>query len=125
MADESLAGWIDTLKQAAESVADQTEKVVSKGALNVKKDAKDIISGRAHLPHYPNSITYDIERAEGEIRAQIGPDKEKRQGPLGNILEYGSVNNAPIPHLSPALDLEEPRFERALADLGETLLSER
>lgn len=110
------------LRRAGDDVLDEGEKVVSKGALNVKTEARDLISGRAHLPHYPFSIGYDIDRDEGSITAHIGPDKDLSQGPLGTILENGSIHNAPIPHLNPALDNEEPRFERAAGELGERLL---
>lgn len=96
--------------------------VVSKGALNVKTSAARRISGHPHLPSYPQSISYDLFTLPGSVRAEIGPDKDKRQGALGNIPEFGTVNNAPLPHLGPALEEEAPRFERALADLGARLL---
>jgi hypothetical protein len=121
----TLADWSRDLRHAADTVLDEGEKVVKKGAGNVKDEARDRVRGYAHLPHYPSSITYDVHRGAHEVSAQIGPDKDRRQGPLGNIIEYGTVNNAPIPHLGPALDVEEPRFARAVADLGEHLLDER
>lgn len=111
------------LLRAAETVPDRAERVVSRGALNIKRDARARISGHPrHLPHYPSSITYDIDRAGSSVTASIGPDKDLTQGPLGNLIEYGSVNNAPIPHLAPAHDAEEPRFVAAAGDLGEQLL---
>jgi hypothetical protein len=97
------------------------DAIVSKGALNVKGDAKRRISGLAHAPAYPASIGYDLYHTPFTSSARIGPDKAKRQGPLGNILEYGTVKNAPIPHLTPALDAEAPKFERAIADAAAKL----
>lgn len=90
--------------------------VVQKAALNIKKDAKAKISGLAHAPAYPRSITYDTEETGTSVTAEIGPDKDKRQGALGNLLEYGSVHNAPYAHLGPALDYEGPNFERYLEE---------
>lgn len=100
------------------------DKVVAKGAVNIKGDARKRIFGHPHIPAYPFSISYDTFHTEFASQAQIGPDKTKRQGPLGNLLEYGSVNNAPIPHLHPALDAEAPRFERALADAAAEMWDE-
>lgn len=100
----------------------EIEKVISKGALNIKQDAAQRASGLAHARAYPSSIGYDLYYLPGSIRARIGPDKDKRQGALGNLLEYGSVNNPPRPHLSPALDAEAPRTERAIADVAQRLL---
>lgn len=110
-AAEALAR--DFAKSAAGIVA-AVEKVVSKGALNVKTDAARRISGHPRSVHYPRSISYDLEVAGTQVCAEIGPDKDRTQGALGNILEYGTSNNAPIPHLNPALDAEEPKFIAAM-----------
>jgi hypothetical protein len=98
------------------------EAVVAKGSLNIKQDAAEKISGHAHLPHYPKSISYDIKRTFTTIEGEIGPDKGRMQGPLGNILEYGTPKNRPLPHLAPALDAEEERFVNALERLFDNLL---
>lgn len=90
----------------------------TKGALNIKTDAARRISGLAHAPAYPRSITFDVYPIWRGVVAEIGPDKDKRQGSLGNILEYGTVKNAPRPHLGPALEAEQPRFEAAIAALA-------
>lgn len=99
-----------------------TRSVVQRGAMNVKRDAQNLISGLAHAPHYPRSITYDTRWTGRGSEAEIGPDKNRRQGALGNILEYGTAKNAPLAHLGPALDLEGPRFEQNLAELVEKML---
>lgn len=88
--------------------------VVERGALNIKQDAARRASGLKHAPAYPQSISYDVHNTFGGVTAEIGPDKGRRQGALGNILEFGTPNNAPRPHLNPALDVEEPKFVAAL-----------
>lgn len=117
-----LDGLVRDFEQASEDVLDEAEKVVSKGSLNIKNDARRRVSGFAHLPQYPSSISYDTRRGANQVESEIGPDKDRSQGPLGTIIENGSVNNAPIPHLSPALDAEEPRFVSTAEDIGEKLL---
>ncbi len=103
---------------ADDVAADEVHKVVKRGANNIKAHARRLISGHPHLPHYPRSISYDIWQTARGAAAEIGPDKSKRQGPLGNIIEYGTPKNAPLPHLGPALQAEEPRFVKALEDLA-------
>lgn len=68
------------------------------------------------------SITFDITRGLGSVKAEIGPDKQIGAGPLGNLIEFGSSKNAPIPGGLPAAEAQEPKFERALGELGEKLL---
>lgn len=92
----------------------EARKVVAKGALNIKNDARRRVSGLAHAPAYPSSITYDTEQTATGATAEIGPDKGKRQGALGNILEYGTLKNAPRPHMGPAAEAEKPKFEKAM-----------
>lgn len=112
------------LNHAAGGVGAAAAKVVNKGALNIKREAQQFSSGLAHAPDYPDSITYDVrgDGRHGTLEAEIGPDKAKRQGALGNILEYGTVKNSPTPHLGPALERETPRFIQALADASTRLL---
>lgn len=119
---------LSDLEKAAKEAVTQTRKVVAKGALNVKKDARRILAatptlrGKEYIPHYPGSITYETRASGTTVTAEIGPDKDRKQGPLGNLIEYGSINNAPLPHLSPALDLEEPRLADQLQEMGAALL---
>lgn len=113
------------LTKATKRIVPGTKSVVSKGSLNIKREAQRIIrssSHRGYLPHYPRSITYDITVSAAVVTSEIGPTTAMPQGVLGRVLEDGTVNNAPIPHLSPALDLEEPRFIRSMEELAMEIL---
>jgi hypothetical protein len=116
--NELIAG----LDRAHSKALPETEQVVAKGALNVKRDWARRWGGLAHAPALPAAVTYDLFHLPGSIRAEVGPDKGKRQGALGNLLEFGSAHNAPRPGGLPALSAEAPRMEKALADLAEKLL---
>lgn len=88
-------------------------------ARHVRDTARENATGMAHAPAFPYSITYDIEgsgsRATGSrLEAEIGPDKGRAQGALGNLIEYGSVNNAPQGILHGALQANEADFERGI-----------
>lgn len=120
-----LVRFGDDLDAAAAHALAECTKLVSKGALNIKTDARRLAPHGVHTPHYPNSISYDIKHGTNWVEAEVGPDKDRRQGALGNLLEYGSVNNPPHPHLTPAGDLEEPRFYRAAEQLAEDLVERR
>lgn len=115
---DGLDAVLRAVSDAARIAPTDARKVVAKGALNIKDDARRRIRGLAHARAYPSSITYDLWPNWRGAVAEIGPDKAKRQGALGNLLEYGSVNNPPHPHLAPALAAERPRFERAMEDLA-------
>lgn len=96
--------------------------VVSKGALNVKTDWRANASGNKHAPLYPSSITYDLEVTPSVVSAVIGPDKDKPQGPLGNILEFGTSKNPPRNEGGRALAAEEPKFLAACEAVAEQAL---
>jgi hypothetical protein len=120
-----LDGLSADLRHAIEHAIPAAKKIAGKGALNVKKEAQRIIRERSkfgYLKHYPKAISYDVDARGSIVTAVIGPETEKLQGGLGKLIENGSVNNAPIPHLSPALDLEEHRFYGYMEELGEKLL---
>jgi hypothetical protein len=112
----------DELKRAQRDAGREAEKVLKRAALNIKKDAQARSRGIRYAPAYHRAIGYDTAWRGDAGWAEIGPDKDRRQGALGNILEYGTINNAPRPHLGPALDAEVPRFVEQLEKLGEELL---
>ena len=116
----------DAFDKAGALLLPAAKAVVAKGSLNIKKDWKARWSGFAHAPALPHAVTYDTKSGADVIESEIGPDKGRAQGALGNLLEFGSENNAPIPGGLPALSAEEPRFVRAseemVADVLEKLL---
>lgn len=104
----------------------EVRKVVERGSLNIKNDAKGRISGHPTLRGLPHTISYDTRVRGTSVVGEIGPDKTKGgQAPLGNIAEYGTVNNAPMPFMQPAADEELPKFEKALEDLAVRLVDGR
>jgi hypothetical protein len=111
------------LDRAASQIDARVRAVVERGAHNIKTEAADRLQPSRHFPHYARSITYDISDAAGGVRADIGPDKDRPQGALGNLLEYGSATYGPIkPHLGPAIHLEEPRFVKAMESVAGDIL---
>ena len=123
---QGLTALMSDLTAAPEKLRAGVRATVEKAALNIKDDAKDIVTRatpKGHARAYPASITYDVQQtATGGTSAEIGPDKDKRQGALGNLIEFGSANNSPIPHLGPALEHEIPNLDFWLSEVaGEAL----
>jgi len=121
----TLREWADDLRRAGDEVMDEGEKVVSKGALNVKREWRARWDGYPHIKHLPDDISYDVDRHEDTIEAEIGPVRGELQAGLAPYIEYGTPTSGPIPGALPSADAEEPRFIKAAADLGENLLAER
>lgn len=103
--------------------------VIEKGSLKIKNEARANIRAvdiKGRLPHYPNSISYDVDvDPVGSVSGEIGPDKDKPQGPLGNVLEYGTSISAPVPHLQPALENEVPIVQAQLHAVAGMMLRRR
>ena len=112
--------WSDRFDDGRRNAGTEFRAVVNKGALNVKLGWQRRWRGLSHAPSLADAISYDLKsRGMAEHEAEIGPDKTKRQGALGNLIEFGSINNPPHPGGLPAALREEPRFEGAVADAGE------
>jgi hypothetical protein len=116
-ASDELKKLVASFKKAAVATPVASRTIVQASAQAIKADARRRITGLKHAPAYPFSITYDSQLTPTGATAEIGPDKDKRQGALGNILEFGTVKNAPRPHIGPAADAEEPRFAKAAEEL--------
>lgn len=103
-----LESVIFGLQRAPELLAGNVAKAVTVTSHKIRDDARSRISGYKYLPKYPGTISYEVRGTDEAIEGEIGPERSKamnkRQASLGALLEFGSVHNAPIPHLGPALD---------------------
>lgn len=117
---EAIARDLDV---AADKTHENVRKAVEVTARHVKDDARSAAKriGR-HAKYYPYSISYDITDGGTGVSAEIGPDKHGPQGALGNLLEFGSIHNAPRPHLGPALQKNVSDFEHGLLKATEEAL---
>lgn len=112
------------LGNASREVEREAERVLEKGALNVKDkmaaDAKAAHGGYAK--HFHRSISYDRATRAGQLGFEIGPDKHRRQGALGNLLYFGSANNGPTLDIEAGLIEEEPRLVSEMGKMLERVL---
>lgn len=120
-----LADLMRDLRKAAKEAPNIAHRVVKRGAVNVKAEWRRNATRSAgqHARRYPYSIGFDITSpGVHPIVAEIGPDKDQPQGPLGNLLEFGSTNNPPHNDGGRALRAEEPRFYHAMGEAVGDLL---
>lgn len=113
---DGLDALVGDLTDAPRKAQRNVVKAVRAGGQNIERDARKFSSGLSHAPLYPASITYDSKWDGNTIEVEVGPDKDRPQGALGNLLEYGSVNNAPVAHLGPAFDRNIPDVVQAVAE---------
>lgn len=115
---DEVAKFGDLVVSAAGVAPAEARKVVAKGALDIKNDARRRRSGSQHFPRLPAAITYESHVTATGGWADIGPDHDKPQGNLGHIPEYGSLKTAARPYMRPAAEAELPKFERAMEALA-------
>lgn len=112
------------LRDSASSIDRRVEGVVKRGSLNIKNDWQSDARRQSdvYATHYPRTISFDVQRITGWIEGETGPDKNRPQGALGNLLEFGSVHNPPQNSGGRALQREEPRYIQSLGDVAGDLL---
>lgn len=111
------------LSKAPGRIQRRVPKVLRRGALEVKRGmARDFFSQpkvaghRGYYPHVARAVSYD-ELTPFDF--EIGVDKNAEQGPLANILAFGSVNNAPVVDQTASLRREMPKIQMHLGDAAE------
>lgn len=114
-----LDALADDLDEIPAEKRPEFRKVVERGALNIKNGLRDDARGHPRYRHFPTSISYDMV---GELSAEIGPDKARVQGALGNILYFGTSKNGPQLNFEGPLHRETQRFEDHIADVAEDIL---
>lgn len=95
--------------------------VTARGAMNIKRDWQAAWAGMRHAPFLAAAVSYDTGLWAAGAWAEIGPDKARKQGALGNVIEFGTAKNAPNPGGEPALQAEDARFVQAMTRLGRIL----
>lgn len=72
-----------------------TVKALNVTSFKIRSAWREKLRGSSTLPALPYAVTFDAKQGRGVLESEIGFDKGRAQGALGNISEFGSVNNAP------------------------------
>lgn len=94
------------LDEAPANLPKYLRKALDVTSIKVKKDAQATVKGRKGLGHAAGAIDYELDGKSGavsEMSSEIGYDKGKPAGALGNLIEFGAPNAGN--HLSPSHDL--------------------
>ena len=108
----------ENLGKIAGSAVKDVDAVAQKGALNIKKELAYSAIWSKHFKGMAGSITYESHYQIGKVRYDIGPDKAKRGGGLGNIAYFGTSRGGGTLDIEQPLRSEGPRFQSALAELA-------
>lgn len=106
------------LGEVATSAGPYVRDAIERTAIDVRDDWREAATGIKGMPFYAQSIGYDFIAFQGfggtVLSCEIGPDKNRRQGALGNIVEYGAPNFAPRHYGDQALEAHSDEFEELL-----------
>lgn len=118
-----LRAFAVDLQKVPDKVQRGVRPVVSKGALQIKKQLASEMGGSSHFGQIKGSVSYDIKVGGDGIEAEIGPDKGRGGGALANVAYFGtSRGGGTVPDPSGALAAESSRFEAALSKLLDGVL---
>lgn len=87
-----LAADFDDAAGALQKNAVQGITVTS---LKTKKTWQQKLAGSSTLPGLPGALSYEVKQGAGEIVSEVGFDKGRGQGALGNVSEFGTPTVAP------------------------------
>ena len=91
------------LEQGGEAISGNVRKAIQVTSQKIKEDARASVRGRKGLGHAAHAITYDTKESASGVESEIGYDKGRGAGKLGNLIEFGAPNSGN--HLSPSHDL--------------------
>lgn len=111
---DELHRFADDLGKVAGKAVPEVDAVLEKGAHNIKEDLASEAKASKHFKGMAGSISYDSMAGVGTLRYEIGPDKSRKGGALGNIYYFGTSRGGGTGDLEGPLRREEPNLEREL-----------
>lgn len=121
MAD-SINALITDLGKIPTALYKVTEATLEKGALDLKDQLNDNLAASEHFKGAAGSVTYDGKVSLGSIGFEVGPDKSRRGGALGNVAFFGTSRGGGTVDLDGAVRSIGTRTERFLGLAVEGLL---
>lgn len=123
--DSELRQFAADLGEVPKTAGRYVRAAVEVSARHVKDTWSEDAAGQLGASRYPKSITYDVKTAylfgQSVVEAEIGPDKDRSglQGPLGNLIEFGTAADGGLSSKvgtgAAALQRTADDFERGLS----------
>ena len=107
------------LGKVAGGAVKDVDAVFKKGAQNVKDEMQADARGSVHFKGMAGAISYDSAYRVGASRYEVGPDKDRKGGALGNIYYFGTSRGGGSGDIEKPIRSEAPRLESALLDLAD------
>lgn len=116
---ELLALGVD-FGRLADAAVSRARPVIERAALNIKRQMSAEMAASQAFHGTARSVSYDMRSLAGGIKAEIGPDKNRR-GSLANVAYFGGSRGGggTVPDPLLALLAEEPALLRYLGDVIE------
>jgi hypothetical protein len=118
--------WLTDLRTLPERAPKAFRAVVSRAGVQIKLDWKArwraISADHGHIPHLIRGVGYDVHEHGSNFSLEVGVDPKNRQAFLAGIVTYGTLTSAPHDAGQAALDVEIPKFERAVGKVAVDLL---
>lgn len=105
------------IAEAPREVRPNLRKALEVTSRNIKDAWASKVAGSPGLEGLQGAVSYDVlsdNSSVAPITAEIGFDKSRRQGPLGNISEFGSVHHPPRGYGLAALQENAADFEKGI-----------
>lgn len=109
-----LRAFAKDLEKIASKALPDVDAVLKRGAQNIKDDLVSEARGSTHFKGMAGSISYDSMYGIGHAKYEVGPDKGRRGGALGNIAYFGTSRGGGTLDLDGPLARETPNLEREL-----------
>lgn len=109
-----LRTYANDLGKITGDASREVDKVLKKGAQNIKEDLVKDAKASKHFKGLAPAISYDSLYGFQNPRYEIGPDKARKEGPLGNIAYFGTSRGGGTLDLEGPLERESKNLETEL-----------
>lgn len=110
---QELARLARDLGNAGGSIMSDLHPVMKRAAQNIKTDLVENVRASRHFKGMARSISYDrVDVSPTSVVYEVGPDKARPGGGLGNIAFFGTSRGGGTVDLEGPLFAEVPNLER-------------
>lgn len=120
-AEQDARRIANNLGKVAASTVKDVDAVMKRGAQNLKDDLAADARSSEHFKGMAGAISYDAMPALNRISYEVGPDKARRGGALGNIYYFGTSRGGGTGDLDGPVEREGPRLEQNLLKLADEM----